>query len=197
MHAGPFQEIAGDGHTPYPLSPSRYWNHEDSAKATLDLRAATTCGQDLENMGVKKALREPTARSQSLESAKRAVEGKVRCHTLVKRVPQHVGERPVCSRTGGPDFWSRRHQQKSGCLVLAFFARAGTTNVCSCEATPPDSRTKSSSSLHSPSPDRLRPEDKNDNCSTATPPVRRPVPASPDCDAYSAVSPRASSSSLR
>src|SRR6202043_2666074 len=40
------------------------------------------------------------------------------------------------------------------------------TNVRSCEATPPDSGSKSSSSLHLRAPARLRPRDRNDNCST-------------------------------
>jgi RHS repeat-associated protein len=74
---------------------------------------------------------------------------------------------------------------------------AGTTDACSCEATPPDPGTKSSPILHSRAPARLRPKDKSDNCSTATVPVRRPSLASPDCDAYTAASRRASSSSIR
>ena len=49
---------------------------------------------------------------------------------------------------------------------------AGTTDVCSCVATPPDSGTKASSSLNSSAPARPRPKDRNDNCSTATAPVR-------------------------
>jgi hypothetical protein len=32
---------------------------------------------------------------------------------------------------GGPDIWSWRHQQQSGCPALAFSARAGTTDACS------------------------------------------------------------------
>jgi len=74
---------------------------------------------------------------------------------------------------------------------------AGTTNACSGAATPLDPGKKSSSSLHSPAPGQLRPKDRNDNCSTATAPVRRPSLASLDCDAYTATSPRASSWSIR
>jgi len=60
-----------------------------------------------------------------------------------------------------------------------------------------DPETKSFPSPHSRAPVRLRPKDRNDNCSTATALVRQPDPASLDCDAYTGASPRASSSSIR
>jgi hypothetical protein len=74
---------------------------------------------------------------------------------------------------------------------------AGTTNADNCEATPRDSETKCFPILHSRARGRLHPEDGNDNCSTATVPVRRPNLASPDCDACILTSLRASSSSAR
>ena len=82
-------------------------------------------------------------------------------------------------------------------FLRALCEGAGTTNACSCAATPPDSETKSSSSPHSPAPVQFRPRDRNDSCSTATLPLRRPALASPDCDAYTSASPPASSSSIR
>ncbi len=74
---------------------------------------------------------------------------------------------------------------------------AGTTSACSGEATPPDPGTKSSAILHLPSPARLRPKDRNDNCSTATPRACPPSHASPDCDVCTSASPRACASSIR
>jgi hypothetical protein len=76
--------------------------------------------------------------------------------------------------------------------------RAGIGNACANESvTPRDPETRSSASLRSLVPARLHPKDRNDNCSNPIPQARPPIPASPDCDAYTSISPRASSSSTR
>jgi hypothetical protein len=71
-----------------------------------------------------------------------------------------------------PTQWVPRpsHSWRRACPELA--EGAGTTDACRCEAKPPDSGTKSSSSLHSRAPVRLRPKDRNGNCSTAAPLVQ-------------------------
>jgi hypothetical protein len=76
--------------------------------------------------------------------------------------------------------------------------RAGVGNArASGWITPHDPETKFPSSLDLLAPARLRPKGRNDNCSTATPRAHRPSLASPDCDACTAASPRASSLSTR
>jgi hypothetical protein len=54
-------------------------------------------------------------------------------------------------------------------------------------------RNEISPSPHSRAPTQARREDRSDNCSSASPRVPPPDPASPDSDAYTAVSPPASS----
>src|SRR5579859_7391832 len=55
--------------------------------------------------------------------------------------------------------------------------------------------TKSSPDPDSHPPSQVRPYDRNDNCSSANPLAPAPVSASPDCGAYTAVSPLVSSPS--
>jgi hypothetical protein len=132
--------------------------------------------------------------------------------SVAQAAARHPGKAKLChpdrsgakaSEVEGPAFWwpsllISPHYNTAGAPFLRVLCEgAGTTNVPSCEATPPDPGTRSSSSLRSRAPARLRPKDRNDNCSSATPPVRPPSPFSRDCDAYTAASPRASSSPIR
>ncbi len=99
---------------------------------------------------------------------------------------------------GGPAFELGGVSNTVGAPFLRVLCEgAGTTNACSGAATPPDSGTKSLSTLHSHAPGRLHPKDRNDNCSSAIARALPPIPVSPDCDAYTGASPRASSSSAR
>jgi len=102
----------------------------------------------------------------------------------------------IAARAGGPAFDLRVHSQHSGCPVPSrSVRRGGYRTACSGEARPLDSETKSRSIQRWRSPSRLPPTDRTGNYSTATARATPPVPASPDCDAYTSTSPPASSSS--
>jgi hypothetical protein len=105
------------------------------------------------------------------------VRDKNRGQTGNLRVAQAFNLPGTTSKAGAPSLSTALRAGSSRSL-----RRGGTTNACTCEATPPDSETKSPIP-RSPAPVRPQREGRNDNCSTATAPVRSPSLASLDCDA--------------
>src|SRR5579864_6521208 len=87
----------------------------------------------------------------------------------------------------------------AGCPVLRVLCEGRESDMPAPLAflTQPGRETKSPSSLHSRTPDRFRPTDRSDNCSSAIVLEKSPGRASPDCDAYTAVFLPACESSIR
>jgi hypothetical protein len=88
----------------------------------------------------------------------------------------------------------RLHYHTVGAPSFAcFLRRVGGRLIAPMGFTPRVPETKSSPNPHSPALAQTRREDRSDNCSSANPQVSPSDLASPDCGAYSAVSPPASS----
>jgi hypothetical protein len=107
---------------------------------------------------------------------------------------------------GGPAFGAAGIRNTEG--ALSFRLRSGQALRALCEGRvlrtpaaaqpmPPDLERKSRSIPHSPAPFRPLAEDRNDNCSSAIVRALPPVLVSPDCDACTSTSLRASWSSIR
>ena len=119
-----------------------------------------------------------------------------------KRIPPaSLRSRVGMTRAGGDqvhDFDLAGTQKTVGCPVLRAFCEGRVPRTLgAAQPMLPYPETRSRSIPHSLAPVRLRSEDRNDNCSSAIPRVRSPVPASRDCGGYISTSPRASSSSIR
>ena len=88
------------------------------------------------------------------------------------------------ARTGHPLSRIKNGEESEGRATRQPLARQSVT--------PRDPETKSWPIPHSLAPARPLRANRNDNCSISIVPSTRPVPASPDCDAYTAASLRAS-----
>jgi len=119
-----------------------------------------------------------------------------------KRIPPaSLRSRIGMTRAGGDqvhDFDLAGTQKTVGCPVLRAFCEGRVPRTLgAAQPMLPYPETRSRSIPHSLAPVRLRSEDRNDNCSSAIPPVRPPIPASRDYDACISTSRRAFSSSIR